>query len=402
MRNYNFEKFNGIQPATREALNWLYENSGLPLIRGKWFFVDPYTGSATGGGDADSPVNNITLAYDLCTSGKGDGIVVLSGGTTSADTTSYLSQQITWSKHGITVVGVAAPVAMAQRARIANKTITSGSITTISFTNSGTADYISDSAGGFLTAGFAAGQKIYVNTTSNTNDGVFTILTATATRLTLSTGDSLTTENAATAGATVIVSYNTMLLNVSGSNNSFYNLHFYNGGTYAGETGGITVSGDRNFFGNVHVIGGAGAATSAANNSITLTGSENTFSGCTIGGNSFAQGDNAAAELILSGTVKRNKFIDCEFVAMVSAGTAHGAIKSVSTTGGAGTVFKNCLFNYSLSSTTPAAAHILSGANDEIILFNCAAAQVTAWGTSVYANMIAPTAAAGGGLMTTA
>jgi hypothetical protein len=192
------------------------------------------------------------------------------------------------------------------------------------------------------------------------------------------------------------------LMTVSGANNRFFNIHFYNGGTNALEIGGMIVSGERNYFGNCHIVGGAGAATSAANNSLTLTGSECTFKDCTIGTNTFAQGNNAAAEIILSGTIKRNKVIDCEIVGMVSAGTAHGAVKSVSTSGGTGTVFKNCLFNYSLSATTPAAAHLVSGSNDEIILFNCAACQVTAWGTSVYANMIAPTASAGGGLMTTA
>jgi hypothetical protein len=402
MISYNFNKFDGIQPATREALNWLYENSGLPLIKGKWFFVDPYNGSATGGGEADSPVNNLSLAYDLCTTGNGDGIIVLSGGTVSADTTSYLSQQITWSKHGITVVGVAAPVSMFGRARIANKTITTGSIETISFTNSGTSDYISDSAGGFLTAGFAVGQKVSVNSTSNTNDGAYTISAITATKMTLSASDSLTTEDAATAGATVIVSYNTNLITLSGSNNTFVNLSFFNDGTNALEIGGIVVSGDRNFFGGCHIVGGAGAATTANNNSLTLTGSENTFRECAIGSSTFAQGDNAAAEIILSGTVKRNKFYDCEIVAMVSAGTAHGAVKSVGTSGGAGTVFKNCLFNYALSTTTPAAAHLVSGASDEVIFMDCAACQVTAWGTSVYANMVAPAATAGGGLMTTA
>jgi len=46
-RDYNFNKFAGIQPATREALNWIFENGGLPLIKGRWFFVDPDNGSAS-------------------------------------------------------------------------------------------------------------------------------------------------------------------------------------------------------------------------------------------------------------------------------------------------------------------------------------------------------------------
>jgi len=386
MKKYNFGSYEGIQPAVRDSLNWLFENGGLPMIKGNWYFVDPKNGTATAGGTAESPVNNISLAYDLCIDGAGDGIVLLSGGTTSAHTTSYLTKLLTWSKSAITVVGVAAPVSMGGRARVANKTVvTTATLTAVADTS------ISRAAGSFVTDGWVAGMKFI----SNVDAAAVTVDTVSALVMTVT--------GTLTVGAhTSITSVMPTLLTVSGSNNSFYNTHFYNGGTNALEIGGVIVSGERNYFGNCHIVGAAGAATSAANNSLTITGSECTFAGCTIGTNTFAQGNNAAAEIILSGAVKRNKFIDCEVVGMVSSGTAHGAVKSVSTTGGAGTVFKNCLFNYALSTTTPAAAHLVSGSNDEIILFNCASCQVTAWGTSVYANMIAPTAAAGGGLMTTA
>lgn len=73
------------------------------------------------------------------------------------------------------------------------------SLTTIAFVNSNP-DTITDSASGFLTAGFEPGQIIIVTTTSGTNDGVYTIASVAAGTITLIAADSLTTENAATAG----------------------------------------------------------------------------------------------------------------------------------------------------------------------------------------------------------
>jgi len=380
-----FESSGAISKGLGNALQVISEVGSLPIIRGEWFFVDPTSGADTAEGRTiETAMKGLAAAYDKVS--DGDGIALLSYGATSAATSSYLTQELAWAKNGITVVGIAAPVAMFSRARVANKTVTTtATLTAVADTS------ISRAAGSFITDGWVAGMKFI----SNVNAAAVTVDTVSALVMTV-TGTLTVGEH------TSITSVMPNLINVSGSNNSFYNVQLYNGGTNALEIGGTIVSGERNYFGNCHIIGAAGAATSAANNSLTVTGSECTFAGCTIGTNTFAQGNNAAAEIILSGAVKRNKFIDCEVVGMVSAGTAHGAIKSVATSGGTGTVFKNCLFNYALSSTTPAAAHLVSGSSDEIILFNCAAVQVTAWGTSVYANMIAPTASAGGGLMTTA
>ena len=93
----------------------------LPAIRGKYFFVDPVKGLAGGDGTKEKPVNSISVAYTKCTDGVGDGIVIIGKqDATSADCTSYLSSSITWSKSGITVVGVCAPTMFGQRARISN------------------------------------------------------------------------------------------------------------------------------------------------------------------------------------------------------------------------------------------------------------------------------------------
>lgn len=99
-----------------ERVTW-----NLPFIRGSWFFVDPTSGSATANGRTPSTaVASIATAYAKCTSGRGDGIAVISAGTTTAGCTSYLSESLDWTKWGITVVGIAAPTRMAQRARISN------------------------------------------------------------------------------------------------------------------------------------------------------------------------------------------------------------------------------------------------------------------------------------------
>lgn len=379
-------KSGSISKGLANALEVISEVGSLPLIRGQWYYVDPTSGANTSDGRTiDTAVADLAAAYAKAS--DGDGIALLSYGATSAATTSYLYQELAWSKNGITVFGVAAPVGMFGRARVANKTLTTtATLTAVANTS------ISRATGSFITDGWVAGMKFITNVDS----AAITVDTVTALTITVT--------GTLTVGAhTSMTSINANLMTVSGSNNRFFNVNFFNGGTNALEIGGVVVSAHRNYFGNCHIVGGAGAATSANNFSLKIdTGEENYFVGCAIGSNTFAQGDNAAGDIVLNGVVKRNHFIDCEIMAMVSAGTAHGAVKSISTSGGTGTVFKNCLFNYSLSTTTPAALHIVSGAVDSIILFNSAYAKVTGVGTYVYSNAVAAAASAAGGIMTTA
>jgi hypothetical protein len=124
-------------------------------------------------------------------------------------------------------------------------------------------------------------------------------------------------------------------------------MHLYNGGT-AGK-GGLKVTGERNYFERVHVIGGAGIATPDADEcSLELVGAdENTFRECVFGSDTFDRGDAANCELRMSGGCMRNRFIDCEFLSYHSSGTTAGLVKF----GGAGdaitrdVVFKNCDFS---------------------------------------------------------
>jgi len=85
--------------------------------------------------------------------------------------------------------------------------------TTISFTAETATDvaYISDSACKFADKHFTPGMTLVVETDSGTNDGTYTINTdkdyagmVTASVIYLSDSDSLTTENAATAGTVTI------------------------------------------------------------------------------------------------------------------------------------------------------------------------------------------------------
>jgi hypothetical protein len=381
-----FESSSAISKGLGNALEIVSEVGSLPLIRGQWYYVDPTSGADTSDGRTiDTSVAGLAAAYARAV--DGDGIALISYGATSAATSSYLTQELAWSKNGITVVGIAAPVAMFGRARVANKTITTtATLTAVADTS------ISRASGSFVTDGWVAGMKFITNVDS----AAITVVTVSALVITVT--------GTLTVGAhTSMTSVNVNLLTLSGSNNRFFGVHFYNGGTNALELGGIIVTGNRNYFGKCHIAGGVGSATAAGKFSLKIdAGEENTFEDCVLGSDSFAQGDNAATEILLNGVLKRNRFKGCEVIGYVSAGTAHGAVKSVGTSGGSPTVFKSCLFNYALSVTTPAAAHLVSGSTDKIIFMDCAAVKVTAWGTQVYNNTIAPTAAAAGGLSTTA
>jgi hypothetical protein len=122
-----FKELTALSPQMREYLQDLYVYSQLPMIRGEWFFVDPQNGVSTNDGkSSEKAFANITSAYAACTSGAGDGIVLLSSGTDTADTTSYLEdgEEIDWTKHAITVIGISSGCRSFGRARIANKATT--------------------------------------------------------------------------------------------------------------------------------------------------------------------------------------------------------------------------------------------------------------------------------------
>jgi len=335
----------GVQPPVRDAIGLLFDASGLPAIAGKWYYVDPKSGSDSAGGlTYANSLASIKAAYDLCLDGVGDGIVIVSrGSSTSADTTSYMEAELAWTKSGITVFGIAAPTTMFQRSRIANKVRAVTGLTTISFDETDGVYSILDSANGFIAAGFSVGQKVYVSANSGTNSGIKTIASVAAGVMTVA--EAVTDEDAATAGATTITSYCLDLITVSGHNNTFINLSLFNGSSLVQALGCLKVTGNRNAFINVHAVGG-GHATPAGNAgmySLYASGEENTYYGCTFGTDSIIRAA-ANGEIRFAGTCRRNAFEKCRVISY-STTAGKGAIISAGADSIDGwTLFKDCVF----------------------------------------------------------
>jgi hypothetical protein len=297
--------------------------SGLPFIRGTWFFVDADTGASTNDGlTVDTAFASIETAYAACTSGAGDGIAVIAKGTTTAETTSYLTAAITWSKWGITVFGVCAPTRFSQRARISTQ------------------------------------EEDLAN-----------------------------------------------LITVSGHNNSFYNLSLYNGGTTG--AGCISVTGQRNYFENVHMMGGMGMTTPTVNDYSLLlkAGHENTFVNCVFGNDTFDKTDIAGAEIHFDDGAMRNRFYGCEVIDYRSAGTTAGSIKLI----GAGdsitrtVLFDNCFFQMYRDGDVTAEVSVVIGTapnNGMLVFKNCLRLGFTDWGAAASARVFSgsPTLAEAGGI----
>ncbi len=368
-----------ISRTLKEKIEEMQTKQGLPLIRGRWIAADPYA-------TARDYINHGILpslpdAYEQCVSGRGDGIILFSGGTTAAHCTSDIKDPLTWSKHGVTVWGVCAPTRVYQRARVSNKIVTY-TASTISYTADHT---ISDSAGGFLTAGFKAGQYLAItNTLTNTNDHAVVaeggtadfirISTVTASTITTtSTSAHLTTEAAATAGEVCLTSYNWFNISVTGNNNSFYNMFINQEDNTAYALDSLRITGARNYFKNVHSANGLASGATILTRSLSLVAAEdNTFEDCTFGTDTVDRGNNATYDILLSGAVARNLFERCRTIRHTSAGVANFAVYLNATTGGRPTQFHDCIFtNWSTASgnTVQTAAFGYNGAgNDDIWL----------------------------------
>jgi len=164
----------------------------------------------------------------------------------------------------------------------------------------------------------------------------------------------------------------------------------FNGGTTG--IGGVIVSGDRNYFENVHFVGGNGMTTpTVADFSLKLMGAqENTFVNCVIGTDTFNKGDIAGTQLLLDrdadmGGNIRNRFIGCEFLAYTTAGTTCGLVK-LNATGDSITrtiIFDNCTFQmYRDGAVTSEAAVVIGTApnNGFVIFKDCIRHGFTDWG----------------------
>ena len=173
------------------------------------------------------------------------------------------------------------------------------------------------------------------------------------------------------------------LIDVQGSNNAFYNISLYNGGTTG--VGCVKVSGDRNYFENVHFMGGMGMTTpTIADYSLSLSGAEeNTFVNCVIGSDTFDKTDIAGTELMVASLSQRNRFIGCEFLSFRSAGTTAGLINLVGGDSISRTmIFDNCSFHMYRDGNVTAEATIVIGTapnNGFVIFKDCIRHGFTDW-----------------------
>ena len=98
----------------------IISSGGAPFFNGRWIFCDAVNGSDGNTGASDNPVQTLTQAYSLTTSGKNDTIVIVSDGTTSS--TQRLSATLTWANNATHLIGMAPPTRIANRARISTPT----------------------------------------------------------------------------------------------------------------------------------------------------------------------------------------------------------------------------------------------------------------------------------------
>lgn len=113
---------------------------GLPVLPGgiptskdqKVFFVDPARGSDGASGSFDSPLATITQALSLCTANQHDTVYYVSGSSSVT-----LTAALDWNKNYTHLIGLAAPTALATRARIFQLSTLTGASPLITVSASG-------------------------------------------------------------------------------------------------------------------------------------------------------------------------------------------------------------------------------------------------------------------------
>lgn len=166
----------------------------------------------------------------------------------------------------------------------------------------------------------------------------------------------------------------------------------------------VNLTGDRNYFKNVHFagIGHATAGDDTSARCITLTGAEeNLFKDCTIGLDTVARSVANASVEFASGST-RNKFVDCDFLAYAdNAGVLFVKAASAATIDRY-VIFENCLFHNAANSGATAmtvAMDLHAAAGGTIILRNCWKHGASDWAddfTTVYIDMAKPDTDEGG------
>jgi len=253
------------------------------------YYVDAVNGSDGHDGlRPEKPFLTIEAAYAACTAGQHDTVVLISG--TSGFT---LTGALTWAKDYTHLVGMCAPIAEGQRARI--------------FAPS-------------------AGEQ-------------------------------------------------PVLLTISATGCIFKDFYIFNGSAAAAALGNVLVTGERNYFENVH-FAGSGHATNCVDGSYSLGlngGGESLFKHCTFGLTSIAQPTGVRLVALIGGYPPRVRFEDCFFGMHAS----HAAACMVEGEDGAMMLeymlFKDCVFfnETDTAINTAFEIHTADATRQAILLVNC-------------------------------
>lgn len=175
------------------------------------------------------------------------------------------------------------------------------------------------------------------------------------------------------------------LLNITGSGCIFKNFYIFQGVDDATSLINVQVTGQRNYFENVHFAGG-GHNTMAIDNCASLFvngGDENTFVNCVLGIDTIDLG-NGGNVLRFDGEARRNIFRNCYLNVRID----HAGARLVEMVDGTATemmtIFDNCIFhaNSTNKATTMASAfEIPSGSSitASVILKDCTGIGFTDW-----------------------
>lgn len=314
---------------------------GLPFT-GNYYFVDPVNGADGNDGTPELPLKTLYGALAKCTAGNNDVVVLVGDGTAagSARLSTALAQSI-------------------------DSTATTG---TLNWNKNAT-----------HLIGVCAPTSV-----------------AQRARIAPPTG----TYTAATFNATTFV-------NVTASGCYFANFSVFCGFS----TGNASMiawqdSGSRNCYSNVNLYGMADAASAAGANARTLkiTGGENTFINCVLGGDTVARGAANATVEFASGSA-RNSFLNCVFPFQCSAATPLGIKVGAASGIDRWALFENCSFInnvQSTSTTMDGLSTLAASAGGLLLMKNATMVGITEFGTDatsrgqIYVDGAAPTAGTSG------
>jgi hypothetical protein len=174
------------------------------------------------------------------------------------------------------------------------------------------------------------------------------------------------------------------VIDVTGNGNVFANLQIAHFGADTDSIGtqGVAVSGSRNYFYNVHIVGIVNAHTGDEATGVDLLidgGSENLFRNCTIGVDTVARSTtNASVELTTQAA--RNVFDGCIFPMLADNAGALFVKADGSSDLDRFVLFKNCTFMNAVESTgtsLTSACNVHNTSGGLVMFHNCQMAGVT-------------------------